>query len=144
MKRPRLLEVIAVVLVVGLIGALFFINRAQLEPNRIPSAPIDRITVTDLQTQGATAIDNPREIQASIAFLTARRRGWRKPWDTFPSPGYQVEFESHGVLQYVVWIGIDGTNWIGYREGGKAAPDNVLRTISAEERSAFLKGLEKN
>jgi hypothetical protein len=104
----------------------------------IPGAPpVDRIEVTHNMDTLSTITD-PKEIAAIISFLRSRDTGWHGAIGTFPTPMYNVTFESSGAFRYVVWISVPSGNWIGFRADGKSASDNVLREITPKEWSDLV------
>ena len=136
-KSPIRRWLIAVV-VLGALAVPFAGWRRSIQ---IPGATINRIIVTDNATTSTLVITDATQIQKSIAFIQGQRQGWSKTWDTFPTPQYHVMYESSGNFQYVVWMGRDGTSWIGYRAGGETSTNNVLKKVSAAERKELLRDL---
>ena len=106
----------------------------------MPAGAVDRITVLSGGETVATVTD-AGQIQKVEAFFRARKWGWYKTWHTFPAARYTVRCESAGKRQFVVWIGHDGSTWMGFRKHGKDAGDNLLRTISSAERAELLRML---
>jgi hypothetical protein len=52
-------------------------------------------------------------IDAFMAFLGQRNRGWKFPRDTFPTREYTVTLEGEGIILLTLWI---SPGWIGGRD----------------------------
>ncbi len=128
-------------IVATILGALIVLAPGCSQSILVPSIVIDRITVTDHVRHTTSVITDSEQIHNCVAFIQARRGGWKRPWDTFPSGRYDVAYESNGNFQYVVWISVDGADWIGYRKAGGTSTDNVLKNVSAAEHKEIIRCL---
>ena len=139
--RRRIFKTLTAGVLAALLLAFVVVPFGGVLSTEVPAEGVDRITVTGNGGVTLATVTDPEQVQEVVAFVHARRRGWRKTWHTFPTPGFQVSFESQGEFLYVLWVGRDGANWIGFRGRGKSSADNVLRNISAAERSELLRML---
>ena len=110
--------------------------------DRLPVPEASAVTRVVVSWRGASGaereelgVDDPKAIERLLTFLRMHNDGWRKPWDTFPTPQYTVSLKRGEELLLVVWV---GTDWIGGREGSGGASDNRLRSLSDRERAEVL------
>src|SRR6185312_13078538 len=103
----------------------------------MPSTAVDRVVVSETNGTSFTITD-ARKIEYLLQFVDHHRNGWRRPWGTFPTPAYTAKFESDGTMLFVVWIGREGSGWIGFAANSRGTPDQLLRELSEAERSELL------
>ncbi|MDB5310616.1 MAG: hypothetical protein JWO38_4818 [Gemmataceae bacterium] len=132
-------------------GTLVLIAAALTTAMPSCATPAGRLPVPDASTVGRVVvswsgsgiggpeqervIEDPKAVERLLAFLRAHNDGWRKPWDTFPTPQYTVHLKRNNELLLVVWV---GANWIGGREGSGDSSQNRLRSLSEQERAEVL------
>jgi hypothetical protein len=122
-------------IIVLLLSPLVIIPLTCFHTIKIPTTTPDRITVTGNGNEPVAVITNPARIAKVIDFLAAHRRGWQTTsWYTFPTPKYELVFESNGQSPFTVWVGSETSPWLGFDAvGGK-----LLKNISATEHSELL------
>ena len=105
---------------------------SRIKPLTVPAAAqVTRITVIEGSSTSPSTILEPNQIASVIDFFAKHNDGWRTPADTFPTGRYAVNVYNNDQLLMVVWL---GPGWIGGSDANPMAPDNRLRTLSADEQ----------
>lgn len=102
------------------------IDQAVVITHRSPGGPTD---------QEQVVVKGAKKIDALLAFLNQRNGGWRKTWDTFPTPQTTVRLMKGNDIALVIWL---GPGWLGGRGVDASAAGNQMRDLSAKDRAELV------
>src|SRR5438094_983996 len=114
-----------------LLGVAEGSQRRGARPLPIPKAgAVDRVVIQGRPDDAKVVVRDAKRIGRLVDFVAARNTGWRKPWDTFPTPRYALVLEKGEDPVLVLWV---GPGWLGGREVQGDVSDNRLRSLSEKD-----------
>lgn len=100
----------------------------------VPSFPLDGV-VSRLDFRSHASISQPSQVDAFVRELGKLKSGWRRPFDTFPTPQATVGLiDSSGGLLCVVWV---GPNWLGSKCGLPETSRPLLIPLTSTQARYF-------
>jgi hypothetical protein len=107
---------------------------------RFPEASdVDRVVVCgteDLINDDKTIVNkDSKKIKRLLAFLVARKKGWRKTWATAPAGKWTITLEKGKNIRMALWV---GTTWLGGREGASNKMNDRFRSLTEKDRAELL------